>query len=227
MIFLDSLLKYSGLSALVLLLAVILRGPLRSFKVLFGYCLTLLVSSWVEDWVQYAYGRGNVYRNVYWGFEILIDLFLFGLVSTLTYRVLGESPYKAKVGRILGFVAVAVIVLPLLIYSNRPMFRNAWFNGVSQFLNFGAALMTFGLWGAVVTSKTRDLQLLAVAAGLGLAVTGSAVSFGLRQFTSPEGMSRDFANIFGQLSFLVSILVWCWAIAKMPTATSSPPESAS
>ena len=226
MIFVDSLLKYSGLLALALLLVVLLRGPLRSFKVLFGYSLVLFISSWVEDWVQYSYG-GNVYRNVYWGFEILIDLLLFGLVSTLTYRVLGESPHKAKVGRILGFVAAVVIVLPLLIYSNRPMFRNAWFNGVSQFLNFGAALMTFGLWGAVVTSKTRDFQLLAVAAGLGLAVTGSAVSFGLRQFTSPEGMGRDFANIFGQLSFLVSILVWCWAIAKMPTATSSPPESAS
>jgi hypothetical protein len=220
--FVGSFLQYAGLGAEVILLGLLLRGPLRSYKILFTYCFLQLASALLEVWIINQYGtRSRIFSNTYWICEVLIDLTLFVLVTTLTYRVLGDNPHKGWVARLLFSVAVLVVVLPPVIYHDRRLFSTSWFNGVSQFLNFGVALMTFGLWAAVVNKRTRDLQLLTVASGLGLLVTGSSVSFGLRQFTASGSTSQELANIFGQLSFLFGVLVWCWVFWRQPTEFSS------
>jgi hypothetical protein len=198
----------------LLLLYLLLRGPFRRYFVLFVFSLAQLITTALEQWVFYTVGTsGSLYRNVFWTDEVVIDLLMFLLVITLTYQALENSPMRAAAGKLLFAVVMLALILPFVIYYRYPIFSTRWFNGTSQILNFGAAVMNLALWTALIGSKRRDRQLLTVSVGLGLAVAGQAVGFGLRQFTTNH-VGRDAAYLFLLLIHLTGIGVWCWAFWK-------------
>jgi hypothetical protein len=217
-------LRYVGLFLQVILVVLLLLGPFRRYPVLFIYTGAQLVSSAVLQWMLLK--SDPRFRFTYWLSEVLIDLLLFLVVITQIYKVLGKSPHRAKIGKMLAVVVVAEMVLPFLIYYQRQVFSTAWFNGTSQLLNFGVAVMTLVLWAVLIGSRDRDFRILAVSAGLGLAVTGSAVSFGLRQFTIDNALGREAANLIGQITYVLAVAVWCrafWPKAQphIPQVSSS------
>jgi hypothetical protein len=103
-------------------------------------------------------------------------------------------------------------------------FSTAWFDGTSQLLNFGGAIMNLGLWTALIGIKKRDPLLLTVSAGLGVAVTGAAIAFGLRRFTPPDSTAQQLADLFKTVTYLASVAIWCWAFR--PRARKSPASPA-
>ena len=148
------------------------------------------------------------------------------MVITLTYRALEGSPLRAGMGRLLGAVLVIVLVVPFVLFSARR-FSSAWFDGTSQLLNFGGAIMNLGLWTALIGTKKRDPLLLTVSAGLGVAVTGAAIAFGLRRFTPPRGTPQQLANLFKTLTYLASVAIWCWAFRPAARKKPGPPAAVS
>ena len=114
--------------------------------------------------------------------------------------------------RFLIGVVVAALVLPFVLFHPRftPWPLGAWFNSTSELLNFGAALMNLPLWATLIGSRLRDPQFLKVSAGLGVAVTGAALAYGLRHFI-PPGAFRWVPNLFLMLSQLAGWLLWCSA----------------
>jgi len=189
----------------------------------------------------------RVYAQLYWSNDVIVDLLRFVLVAVLIYKVVGSS--KSLLGRVLSGLVVAVIGLPFLLFrpilQYRPrkellnsqllnlgaaLFQTypsaAWFNSTSQLLSFGAAIMNVILWGALIQSKERDPQILTVSLGLGILVTGTAVSYGLRHFM-PQGEFTALFNLFLNLTQLATWLIWCRAFwpatgGKMPdTAVST------
>ena len=96
------------------------------------------------------------------------------------------SPLLAGVRRLLGIIAAAAVVLPFILYH--PYFTSRWFRHTSQLLSLGAAFMNLLLWTGLLGRKgKRDQQLIMVSIGLGIAVSGYAVSYGILQFmTSPR-----------------------------------------
>ncbi len=175
----------------------------------------------------------RVYAQLYWTNDVIVDLLRFVLVVVLIYKVVGSS--KPALGRMLSGLVVAMIGLPFLLYrpflQYRPrkeasnsasqllnlgaaLFQTyppaAWFNSTSQLLSFGAAIMNLILWGALLQSKKRDPQILVVSVGLGILVTGTAVSYGLRHFV-PQGEFTAVFNLFLNLTQLATWLIWCRA----------------
>src|ERR1019366_3872131 len=125
-----------------------------------------------------------------------------------TYKALQDSPIRLAVGRLLGGVVVFVILLPFVMFS-RPLFKLRWLDHTSQLLNFGAAIMNLVLWTAILGSKKRDPLLLTLSVGLGIMVTGWAISFGIRELLpNPE---KWIGDAIGVLSWLASVSLWCWA----------------
>jgi len=159
---------------------------------------------------------------MYWIDEILLDSLLFLLVTTLIYRTLAGKPGRAMVGRVLGGIIVLTAGLPFVLYHDRGVFTTAWFNPTAQLITFGAAIMSLVLWGALIANRGRERQLLMVIAGLGLAVTGAAVGFGLRTFTKQGGLPRDLANLFKDATYVTSMLIWCWAFRPSVRKKSEP-----
>jgi hypothetical protein len=89
-------------------------------------------------------------------------------------------------------------------------------------LNFGAAVMNLALWTALIGNKKRDRQLLTVSAGLGVAVAGAAIGFGLRQFTVVGGGAREVVNLLLlPLIHVVGVFIWCRAFWPRPAPTAA------
>lgn len=192
--------------------------------------------------LDHATDAGRLYARIYWTNDVIVDLLRFVLVLVLIYKVAAGSS-KALIGRLLAGVVLAMMVLPFVLFQ--PIFqpaphqvptnfnsqllnlvaavfgffpiRGAFLNSTSQLLNFGAAVMNLFLWGALIQSKKRDPQILAVSVGLGILVTGSAVSYGLRHFAAPEGSFIAIFNLFLNLTQLVAWLIWCRAFWPAPS----------
>ncbi len=212
----------------VVLLFLLSRGFIRKYVTLTVYCIVLLIVSTVEALVVLDVGRrSSLYSRVYWTDEVIVDLLVFLLVIVLTHRALDGSPLQSKADRLLGGVVLAAVVLPFILFYSRGLFTPRWFNRTSQMLNFGAAIMNLGLWSALLLNKKRDTRLVTVSAGLGVAVTGAAVFYGVRYLNLNE-TELGLANLVKTATHLASMVVWCWAFwprGKRPPA--SPAVSSS
>ena len=86
--------------------------------------------------------------------------------------------------------------------------------------------MNLALWTALIASKKRDPQLLTVSAGLGVLVTGAAISFGLRHFI-PAGGFRWIPDLFLMLTHLGGVLIWVAAFRRRQTKNTKPTPAVS
>jgi hypothetical protein len=192
----------------------LLLGSFRRYFLLFFYCLTQLVASVAEVVISHQEGRNSaLYSTVYWSDEVILDLLLFLVVIALAFQASAGNPAASAIRKLLGVVVVAALVLPFVLVDP-PYFRFRWFNGTSQLLNFGGAIMNLALWTLLLGMNRRDPQLLLVSVGVGIAVTGAAISWGLRLFLSVG--TYWIPNIFLIGTHLVGVLIWCWAFRPLP-----------
>jgi hypothetical protein len=200
--------------ALILLLA---RGPFRTYPVLLVYSVTYIGVMVLEGLAFTQAGvDSGLYRYLYWSSDLVLDFLLFLMVITLMYRVAGSNALLRPFGRILFVVVAAAVVLPFILYH--PLFQFGWFRHTSQLLSLGAAVLNLLLWTAIISTRDRHPQLLLVSAGVGVAVTGVAITYGLLQFTSAN--LRWLPDLFKSLTQVVSMAIWCWAFR--PSTRPSP-----
>jgi len=225
---LQTALQLFGALLNILLLIFLLRGFLPKYSVLFAYNLAQFLITLVER-VLWGEDRGSLlYREVYWTSEIVWDFLLFLLVTVLIHQALAGRKEREMARKILFIVMIAVVVLPFVLFHDRVIFQTRWFSGASQVLNFGAAILTLVLWGALIASRNQDHQLMLVCAGLGITVAGAALAWGIRQLAvgtgSTESTIRDLADLFAGLTYVAGLGLWCWAFrsAREP----SPPQPA-
>lgn len=220
-------LEWAGMALQAIVVLFLILGPFRKYALLLTYCVVQLAAVVAEILLSREGGReagrmSPLFIKVYWTDEIVIDSLLFLLVIVLTYRALEGKPQRAAIGKVLAGVVVVAALAPFVVFYNRPLFKTSWFNGTSQFLNFGAALMNLALWTAMLSNKRRDTQLLRVSAGLGVLVTGAALAYGLRQFTMGGGNARGLANLVKTVTYVTSMLIWCWAFRPATRKTRTP-----
>jgi hypothetical protein len=215
--------------ALLLVLILLLRHPFGKFPALLGYVSWELISnvvltSYDQIYKGAAAGTGasadavRWYARLYWGNDVIVDLFRFILVIVLIYRATSGGVRSPLVGRILAGVIGITMVLPLFLFpmGSQAWPRSSWFNSTSEMLNFGAAIMNVVLWGALVANRKRDPQIAIVSVGLGVVVTGAAISYGLRHFFPVE--ARFLPNLFLMLTQLAGWTLWCRAFWLAPAA---------
>jgi hypothetical protein len=209
-------------AALFLALIFLLLGPYRKYWIVLVYIAWELLATLAFTVADMRYhGTAQVtpatrtlaqvwYARLYWTNDVVVDLFRFVLVIVLIYRA-SEGTRRVS-GRLLSGLVVAMMVLPFVLFHPdlHPWPRGAWFNSTSQLLNFGAAIMNLMLWTALLASKKRDPQLLMVSAGLGVVVTGAAISYGVRHFIGPTD-SGAAGYLLLNLTQLCGWLIWCAA----------------
>ena len=212
------------LVSLILQLVVIvflLQGAFRKFPLVLAYSLARLATSVVEVLVFHQGGKKTaVFRRLYYFDRVALNLILFLMVTAIIFRLLQGNPERSTMGKALTGVVGAVLLLPFLVLS-RP-FTSHWLDGMSQFLYFGSGVMTLALWTVLIRSRSHDSQLLKFTAGLGVAMTGAAVSFGLRQWMhSPHLLWMP--NLLLQLTHVAGVLAWCLAFRPARPHPSAPP----
>ncbi len=228
MAFVSNALGIVGTLLSLVTLVFLVRGPLSRY---FGLFLFLLTSSgaWIlMGWVLLTQGPRNsaLYRNVYWGSELLLDLLVFFLVIWLTARTLEGSPMRSKALRLLGGILVVVLATPFVLFHSHQIYSSWWNQRVAQLLNFGAGIMNLALWSTLLFTRQRDKQLLAVCAGLGVIVTGAALTLGVRLLTDEDSVLRNIADAVYRLTQIAGPAIWCWAFRprKPKAAPTAPAE---
>jgi len=220
--FIQPAVQVSAVVLNIVLLVLLLRGFLRKYSVLFVYNLAQFSIVLIERvLLRDADRHTHFYSHVYWTTEVIWDVLLFLLIADFIYRALAGRPEQPLARKLLWIISAGVLILPFLLYSNRPMFQSSWFNGATQVINFGAAILTLVLWGALIASRNRDRQLMVVCAGLGITVAGAAFAWGVRQLAQKDSITGDIADIFAALTYLGGLAVWCWAF-RFPASVTAP-----
>jgi hypothetical protein len=211
----------------LVLIFFLLRGPYRRYVTLFTYSIAFLaVTTFEAIFTHLPNYEIALYRRIYWSDEVATDLLLFLVVISLTNLALEGSPQRPRMSKILlGIVGVVLILHPPLFTSGFHWSGQwgHWFNSTSQMLNFGAAIMNLALWSALLTSRKRDPQLVKVSIGVGVAVAGQAIGFGIRRFLPDTAGSRDLPDIFMALTHIAGVLLWCSAFRYR--AKSAPADA--
>jgi hypothetical protein len=215
-------LELGNLILQVLVVALLLRGSYIRYPILLIYCLTELLTAGAEYWIS-NYGSHELYVKLYYADEVIVDLLLFLMVITLTYRAMEGNPMRVTAGRALGFITLVVLALPFLLFHQSIGDAAAFFDGAGEVLNFGAAIMNLVLWTALLGATRRDAQLLTVCAGLGLQVTAQAIGFGVRHLLPVR--HRWMPDLFMIMAHLVSVYIWCRAF-RLAARRGAPPIAA-
>ena len=211
--------------ALVSVLVLLLRGPTRKFWALLVYVVWELFSNVGLTGFDLLYNGAVVganasreavrlYSRLYWSSVVITDVLRFLLVIGLTYMATSGGPKRSSIGRILSGIVVVALALPFLLFPMFPMGPKAWpeaswFNSTSELLNFGAAIMNLLLWGVLLADRKRDPQLAVVSVGLGVVVTGAAISHGFGHLLPAE--AQFIPNLFLMLTQLAGWSIWCRA----------------
>lgn len=210
-----------GGAVTLLLFVLLLLGPNRKFWILTVYAGWEFLGSVALTLfdLKRAPAQHALYGHLYWTNEVAVDLLLFLVVIVLTHEAVPAGSTRPKVDRFLGAVVVAVVALPFFaLHPNFGPWPTAkWFNSTGEILNFGAAVMNLGLWGALIASRERDAQIFRVSAALGIRVAATAMAYGIRHFV-PPGVSPILPNLFLMLAQIAEWTVLCWAFwpAKKP-----------
>ncbi|MBZ5604321.1 MAG: hypothetical protein LAO79_18625 [Acidobacteriia bacterium] len=219
-------------AALLLVLALLIRGPFKRYWIVFVYAAWELLATLgftIADLMVHGTARTGTaaqqwYARAYWTNDVLVDLFRFVLVIVLIHRA-SEGSRRVS-GWALAALVALVMVLPFVLFELQPRIvqigsysfpfaRGSWFNSTSELLNFGAAIMNLMLWATLIASKKRDPVLLGVSLGLGIVVTGTALAYGVRHLMG----QREFAAvgyIFMNLTQLAGWAMWCRTFARAP-----------
>ena len=84
--------------------------------------------------------------------------------------------------------------------------------------------MNLGLWGALLANRKRDPQLVVVSIGLGVVVTGAAISYGLRHLDSGRG--EIHTEHVPDADAAAGWTIWCRAFWPAPARQLAPDSSA-
>ena len=218
----------------------LLRGYSRKFWPLLVYVVWELLSSVGLSVYDLLYNGMVVgenaskeavkwYARLYWTNDVIVDLLRFLLVIGLMYRAT-SGPKRASVARILSGIVVIALALPFLLFpmfpnGPKPWIEGSWFNSTSELLNFGAAIMNLVLWGVLIADRKRDPQLAIVSVGLGVVVTGAAISYGFKVYIVSSA-AVFLPNMFLVLTRLVGWGIWCRAFwpahSRQPALDPAP-----
>lgn len=203
--YLVNALEVGNLVLQILVIAYLLKGSYQRYPILLIYCMAELLTAGSEYFVS-NYGSHELFIRLYYADEVGVDLILFLMVITFTYRAMEGNPMRVPAGRALGFITLVVLAVPFLLFHQSLGDPAVFFNGAGEVLNFGAAIMNLVLWTALLGAKKRDAQLLTVSAGLGLQVTAQAIGFGVRHLMTPR--HRWMPDLFMVIAHTISVLIW-------------------
>jgi hypothetical protein len=216
-------------------LIVLLRRPSRKFLLLIIYLAVDLVSVPILTLMDVFYEGSKAvsnggslgqrtYYHTYWTFEVAEDLLLFLLVIAFTYRATEGSPVRGAARNMLTGIVLIAIALPFVLFHTKftPWPDGVWWNNTTQLLSFGAAIMNLALWTALIANKHRDPQLVTLSTGLGVMVTGGAVSRGFIHFV-PLGF-RWIPYVLLLLIHVFVLLAWCWAFRSPAKRGPAPSD---
>jgi uncharacterized membrane protein len=192
-----------GIVLQVLVVAALLRGPYRNFKVLFVYSVVLFLITIGEAAAFYDREIWTKTSRHYWIGDAILQTLIFVLVISLVHRAMAASQKRATIRRILIGGATLFVVLSVYL-THDPVF-GAWMTQLSRNLGFAAVILNLVLWAALIREESADRRLLLVSGGLGIQMAGKAIGHSLRHISRGMILTGDVIIVF---SHLICLYIW-------------------
>ncbi len=205
-----------GVTLQVLIIAALLRGATKQFRVLFIYMTVLLLTTVAE---AAAFYNANLFRQAsryYWAIDAVRQAMIFLVVLSFIRQALGEGPRHVMLRRLL-WGGVAVFSIASLILTRDPIL-GYWMTNLSRNLGFLAVILNLVLWAVLIQYRRGDRILLMVTGGMGIQMAGKAVGHSLRQL-SP--VAWPVGNLILVLTHLLCLYIW-WQAFRRPAPEGSP-----
>ena len=168
-----------GLWLNVLVISALARGSYREYPFVFGYSLTLLLSTLMEIGLQFS--SKSVQHIYYWFDEIMLDLLVFCVVIAFIDEASQHSKQRTIPRRWLILISALIFAVSFLMHQHYSLNRRMTL--VSRDLNICAVILDLMLWTLLMTARRPDRALLLLSGGLGLQLTGAIMGEQLRHFS--------------------------------------------
>jgi len=208
-----------GLPLSVLVIAVLLRGGYRRFPVLFAYQIVdfVMTVGGLPTYIAYYFYHDPSAKPLmarwFWWDEMVLQPLVYAVVVSLIYRATEKAPSRGLVrGALIG--GAALVAGASFFFHYHPQIPNGdWMAFWTRDLTFSSAILDLALWGLLLASRVRDLQLLLVSGGLGIQFTGEAIGESLRSMAvQHRSHALSFAGSFvTTVVDLTSLYIIWWA----------------
>lgn len=196
-----------GLWLNILVISALMRGSYREYPFVFGYSMTLLLSTLIEIGLQFA--PKPVQHQYYWFNEIILDLLVFCLVIAFIDEASQYSKQRTIPRRWLILISILIFFASFLLHRHESM--NLRMTLVSRNLNICAVILDLLLWSLLIAARRPDRRLMLLSGGLGLQLTGAIMGESLRN------MSRDLVLMGTLLEVTTGFLgLYIWWRALRP-----------
>ncbi len=214
-------LSTAGIALQLLLVRELTKGFFRKFPALSIYVIALFLTTVVEASAFYNTEIWQHTSRYYWTVDSVRQLLIFILVIGLTFRVMGDTPNRAPLRRLL-VAGAFIFTIASLFATWEPRF-GFWMAKVGRNLGFCAVLMNLILWAVLIRYRQTDRLLLMISGGLGIQMAGKAIGHAVRQLSdhvhSPIQISGDLTIVFTHLACLY---IWWRAFRSFDPRTPQP-----
>jgi hypothetical protein len=200
----------AGLVLQVLVIAALFKGAWRQYKVMFCYCVTLLVTTAVEATAFYSRDSSARVAGYYWVFDSVRQALLYLVVISLIHGASERSARRSTIRRLL--IAGAVVIAAASLYFTHEGGFGLWMTSFSRNLGFLAVILNLLLWAALIQSSRSDRTLLLISGGMGIQMAGKAIGHSLRHLAANLTTT---GNVVLVLSHLLCLYVW-WRAFSAP-----------
>lgn len=203
-----------GLLLDILVIACLVRGPLKRFKFVFCYCVVEAVI-FVIGGLSYLHlgPRGMRYENFFWTADLVTHALITLILISLIRESLGSNVDLRRLASwVLPVVIAGVALGSLLVFQDTSI--NVWMTPVSRNLSFAEEILNFMLWTALIRNRDYDRLLLFISAGIGVQVTGEVIGHTIRTFMQKGGTMIWLPDTLVMVSEIVCLLTWVWAFGR-------------
>jgi hypothetical protein len=202
-----------GLLLDILVVACLVRGPLKRFIFVFFYCLVEAVI-FVIGGLSYLHlgPRGLRYENFFWTADLVTHVLITLILLSLIRESLGSNADLKRLASWALPVAIAGVALGSVLTFQDPNI-NVWMTPVSRNLSFAEEILNFMLWTALIRNRDYDRLLLFISAGIGIQVTGEVIGHTIRTFITMRTMIW-LPDTLLMASEIICLLTWAWAFGR-------------
>jgi hypothetical protein len=158
----------------------------------------------------------------FWWDEMLLQPLVYAVVVSLIYRATEKAQSRGLVrGALIG--GAALVAGASYLYHHNPQLPHGdWMAFWTRDLTFSSAILDLALWGLLLASRVKDVQLLLVSGGLGIQFTSEAIGESLRSMAIQHhshalSLGGSFVTTLGDLTALY-ILWQAFRNSKIPNA---------
>lgn len=194
------------------------KSRLRYSSVIF-YMLGDVVVTVTQDIVLFKVGVSSpVYAYVYYYTDALLTIALFFVIMSFYHQIfqqMGVGKY-VRWGTVLLLTGTALVSYLIVRGMPHHHITNALVVEMSQNLYFVGVVLTYLLWGAVITLRETRTRLIQLILALGIFFSSDAAGYALRNLFPSPHLEAAFLKWVPPIAGTFLPLAWAYTFTRVP-----------